>query len=96
MEITLIAIILPICTGIIYGNLLRHPSKFNLAILLKIAFILFCLSYTYFTKSTKMLLLQLEVHHHIMMLLTFLIGMWLAVIWQIKAHKKDEHTNKYL
>jgi|LakMenEpi03Aug12_release.lakeMendotaPanAssembly.Ray.scaffolds.fasta_scaffold3408915_1 hypothetical protein len=96
MEIYLLTIIFPFTAGLLYGQLLSKASNSKMAILGRLGIvILFLLAYKQLSKSTEHVLLQLEVHHHIMMLITFIVGMWFAIIWQIKARKKNEHTNKY-
>ena len=88
MEIYLLTIILTVIAGLIYGKLLLNAYKSKFAILGKIGLVvLFLLTHRYLSKSAEPLLLQLDVHHHIMMLIIFLISMWLAIIWHLKTRK---------
>ena len=71
-----------------YGKMLLHAYKFKFAVLGRLGLIvLFLLAYNYLSKSTEPLLLQLDLHHHIMMLIIFLISMWLTIIWHLKTRK---------
>jgi hypothetical protein len=88
MKIYLLTVILPLLIGLMYGNLLLYAVKFKFAVFGRIGLVvLFLMAHRYFSKSTEPLLLQLEVHHHIMMLITFIASMWLAVIWHLKGRK---------
>jgi membrane-associated phospholipid phosphatase len=70
--------------GLIYGSMLYYLHQKKLGFLIRFIILIIC-----------SLVLQLEVHHLIMMLITFLLGMWVAIIWALRMRKKDEHTNKY-
>ena len=88
MKIYLLTIILPFTLGIIYVKLLVQAVKFKFAVFGRLALVaLFFLAQRYLSKSPEPLLLQLEVHHHIMMLIIFLISMWLTIIWHLKTRK---------
>jgi hypothetical protein len=88
MKIYLLTIILPFIIGLMYGFLLIRAVKFKFAVFGRMGLVvLFFMAHRYLTKSPEPLLLQLEVHHHIMMLISFIISMWLAILWHLKTRK---------
>jgi hypothetical protein len=88
MKIYLLTIIFPLIIGLMYGFILIRAVKFKFAVFGRMGLVvLFFIFHQYLSKSPEPLLLQLEVQHHIMMLISFSISMWLAIIWHLKTRK---------